>query len=46
MVIIWTMTYLLERCGKTGIRGGLEAMETVSIMPMSLMNSLRGPPSR
>jgi hypothetical protein len=35
------MTYL-ERWKNAAIRGGLEAAETVSIMPVSLISSLKG----
>jgi hypothetical protein len=38
-----TMTSLQEKCGKMRLyEEGLEAMETVSVMPVSLVSSLKG----
>jgi hypothetical protein len=37
-----TMTSAGEMWKNAAIRGGLEAMETVSVMPVSLVSSLKG----
>jgi hypothetical protein len=40
---LWTMTSLQEKCGKMRLyEEGFEAMETVSVMPVSLVSSLKG----
>jgi hypothetical protein len=37
-----TMTSCRRNVENAAIRGGLEAMETVSVMPVSLVSSLKG----
>jgi hypothetical protein len=39
---LWTMTSLQEKCGKMRLYEEGLAMETVSVMPVSLVSSLKG----